>query len=228
MLMSDRTYRYIDLVMAAFVAVLLISNIASTKIVAFGPFSFDGGTLLFPLAYIFGDVLTEVYGYRRSRRVIWTGFFWLVMTALVLGIVDWLPAASDWSGQDAFHAILGQTPRIVAASLLAYFAGEFSNSFVLAKMKLATQGRWLWTRTIGSTLVGEGVDTVVFVLVAFLGVLPNELVWAVLISNYIFKVGVEVVFTPVTYAVVAFLKRAEREDYYDRDTDFNPFALSSQ
>ena len=224
--MSDRTYRYIDLVMAAFVAVLLISNIASTKIVAFGPLSFDGGTLLFPLAYIFGDVLTEVYGYRRSRRVIWTGFFWLVMTALVLAIVDWLPPAADWSAQDAFHAILGQTPRIVAASLLAYFAGEFSNSFVLAKMKLATEGRWLWARTIGSTLVGEGVDTVVFVLVAFLGVLPNELVWAVLVSNYVFKVGVEVVFTPVTYAVVNFLKRAEREDYYDRDTDFNPFALS--
>ncbi|MCW5853515.1 MAG: queuosine precursor transporter [Anaerolineae bacterium] len=225
--MADRTYRYIDLVMAAFVAVLLISNIASTKIVALGPLSFDGGTLLFPLAYIFGDVLTEVYGYRRSRRVIWTGFFWLVVTALVLAIVDWLPSAGDWSGQEAFHAILGQTPRIVAASLLAYFAGEFSNSFVLAKMKLATQGRWLWTRTIGSTLVGEGVDTVVFVLVAFLGVLPTELVWAVLISNYIFKVGVEVVFTPVTYAVVAFLKRAEHEDYYDRDTNFNPFALSS-
>ena len=224
--MADRTYRYIDLVMAAFVAVLLISNIASTKIVALGPLSFDGGTLLFPLAYIFGDILTEVYGYRRSRRVIWTGFFWLVMTALVLAIVDWLPPAADWSAQDAFHAILGQTPRIVAASLLAYFAGEFSNSFVLAKMKLATEGRWLWARTIGSTLVGEGVDTVVFVLVAFLGVLPNELVWAVLVSNYVFKVGVEVVFTPVTYAVVNFLKRAEREDYYDRDTDFNPFALS--
>ncbi len=226
--MADRAYRYIDLVMAAFVAVLLISNIASTKIVAFGPLSFDGGTLLFPLAYIFGDVLTEVYGYRRSRRVIWTGFFWLVVTALVLGIVDWLPPAADWSGQDAFHAILGQTPRIVGASLLAYFAGEFSNSFVLAKMKLATQGRWLWMRTIGSTLVGEGVDTVVFVLVAFLGVLPNELVWAVLVSNYIFKVGVEVVFTPVTYAVVSFLKRAEHEDYYDRDTDFNPFALTGK
>ena len=226
--MRERVYRYSDLIMAAFVATLLVSNIASTKIVAFGRLSFDGGTLLFPLAYIFGDVLTEVYGYRRSRRVIWTGFFWLVVSALVLAVVDWLPPAADWSGQDAFHAILGQTPRIVGASLLAYFAGEFSNSFVLAKMKLATQGRWLWTRTIGSTLVGEGVDTVVFVLVAFLGVLPNELVWAVLVSNYIFKVGVEVVFTPVTYAVVAFLKRAEGEDYYDRDTDFNPFALSGK
>lgn len=227
-MMQDRTYRYIDLVMAAFVAVLIISNIASTKIVAFGPLSFDGGTLLFPLAYIFGDILTEVYGYRRSRRVIWTGFFWLVVTALVLAIVDWLPPAADWPGQDAFHAILGQTPRIVLASLLAYFAGEFSNSYVLARMKVAMQGRALWMRTIGSTLVGEGVDTVVFVLVAFWGVLPNDLVWLILVSNYIFKVGVEVLFTPLTYQIVAFLKRAENEDYYDRDTDFNPFAVGGR
>lgn len=226
--MPQRTYRYLDFITAAFVAVLLISNVASTKIVAFGPLSFDGGTLLFPLAYIFGDVLTEVYGYARSRRVIWTGFFWLVMAALVFAIVDWLPPAGDWPNQDAFSAILGQTPRIVAASLMAYFAGEFANSFVLAKMKIATEGRWLWTRTIGSTLVGEGIDTVVFVLVAFYGVLPNELLWAVLVSNYIFKVGVEVLFTPVTYRVVAFLKRAEREDYYDVDTDFNPFAVGRQ
>ena len=225
--MPQRTYRYLDFITAAFVAVLLISNVASTKIVSLGPLSFDGGTLLFPLAYIFGDILTEVYGYARSRRVIWTGFFWLVAAAVVFAVVDWLPPAADWPNQDAFSASLGQTPRIVAASLLAYFAGEFANSFVLAKMKVATEGRWLWTRTIGSTLVGEGIDTVVFVVVAFYGVLPNELLWAVLVSNYVFKVGVEVVFTPVTYRVVAFLKRAEREDYYDVDTNFNPFAVGA-
>lgn len=223
--MPQRSFRYLDFITAAFVAVLLVSNVASTKIVAFGPFSFDGGTLLFPLAYIFGDILTEVYGYARSRRVIWIGFFWLLAAAVVFAIVDWLPPAADWPNQDAFNAILGQTPRIVAASLLAYFAGEFANSFVLAKMKVATEGRWLWTRTIGSTLVGEGIDTVVFVLVAFYGVLPNALLWAVLVSNYIFKVGVEVLFTPVTYRVVAFLKRAEHENYYDVDTDFNPFVV---
>lgn len=223
--MPQRSFRYLDFITAAFVAVLLVSNVASTKIVAVGPFSFDGGTLLFPLAYIFGDILTEVYGYARSRRVIWIGFFWLLAAAVVFAIVDWLPPAADWPNQDAFNAILGQTPRIVAASLLAYFAGEFANSFVLAKMKVATEGRWLWMRTIGSTLVGEGIDTVVFVLVAFYGVLPNALLWAVLVSNYIFKVGVEVLFTPVTYRVVAFLKRAEHEDYYDVDTDFNPFVV---
>jgi len=223
--MPQRSFRYLDFITAAFVAVLLVSNVASTKIVAFGPFSFDGGTLLFPLAYIFGDILTEVYGYARSRRVIWIGFFWLLAAAVVFAIVDWLPPAADWPNQDAFNAILGQTPRIVAASLLAYFAGEFANSFVLAKMKVATEGRWLWMRTIGSTLVGEGIDTVVFVLVAFYGVLPNALLWAVLVSNYIFKVGVEVLFTPVTYRVVAFLKRAEHENYYDVDTDFNPFVV---
>ena len=226
--MPQRTFRYLDFITAAFVAILLVSNVASTKIVALGPFSFDGGTLLFPLAYIFGDVLTEVYGYARSRRVIWIGFFWLLVAAVVFAIVDWLPPAGDWPNQDAFSAILGQTPRIVAASLMAYFAGEFANSVVLAKMKVATEGRWLWTRTIGSTLVGEGIDTVVFVMVAFYGVLPNELLWAVLVSNYVFKVGVEVLFTPVTYRVVDFLKHAEHEDYYDVDTDFNPFAVGRE
>jgi uncharacterized integral membrane protein (TIGR00697 family) len=221
----QRLYRWIDLVTAAFVGVLIISNVASTKILLLGPFTFDGGTVLFPLAYIFGDVLTEVYGYRRSRRVIWTGFTWLFIAALVFSIVDHLPPAPGWTLQESFHAILGQTPRIVLASLVAYFSGEFSNSFVLAKMKLLTRGRWLWTRTIGSTLVGEAVDTALFLSIAFLGVLPPGLLQSVFISNYIFKCGVETFFTPITYAVVAFLKRAEQEDYYDYGTDFNPFNL---
>jgi queuosine precursor transporter len=222
----ERLYRWIDLVTAAFVAVLLISNIASTKILVMGPFTFDGGTVLFPLAYIFGDVLTEVYGYGRSRRVIWTGFFWIAMAAAIFSLVDYLPAAPGYELQSSFHAILGQTPRIVLASLIGYFAGEFSNSFVLAKMKLATEGRWLWMRTIGSTLVGEAVDTALFLSVAFLGVLPGSLLTAVFISNYVFKVGVEVCFTPVTYWVANLLKRSEREDYFDTNTDFNPFLLA--
>jgi hypothetical protein len=219
-----RVYRYTDLIAAAFVGVLIISNLASTKILALGPFTFDGGTILFPLAYVFGDVLTEVYGYRRSRRVIWTGFFWLVVTAGVLAIVDALPPAEGWDLQQSFHAILGQAPRIVAASLIAYFCGEFANSFVLAKLKVATEGRWLWSRTIGSTVIAQALDTAIFLGVAFWGVLPDELLLAVFVSNYVFKVGTEVVLTPLTYQVVRFLKRAESEDYYDRGTNFSPFA----
>jgi uncharacterized integral membrane protein (TIGR00697 family) len=219
-----RQYHYLDLIMAVFVTVLIVSNIASTKVMVLGPFTFDGGTILFPLAYIFGDVLTEVYGYRASRRVIWTGFACLALMAITLSIVDLLPAASDWTLQEAYHAILGQTPRIVLGSLAAYWAGEFVNSYVLAKLKVYTAGRWLWARTIGSTIFGEGVDTIVFLLVAFLGVWSNELLWAVFVSNYVFKVGVEALMTPVTYLVVNRLKRIENEDYYDRETDFNPFA----
>ncbi len=219
-----KPYRYLDLITAAFVTVLIVSNIGSTKILTLGPFTFDGGTILFPLAYIFGDVLTEVYGYRASRRVIWTGFVCLGLMAVTLGIIDRLPPSPDWPLQESFHVLLGPIPRIVIGSLMAYFAGEFTNSFVLAKLKVQTEGRWLWLRTIGSTIIGEGVDTVVFVLIAFLGQYPNEVLVTILVSNYVFKVGVETVFTPITYQVVAFLKRAEHEDYYDRNTDFNPFA----
>jgi len=223
-----KPYRFFDVIMALFVAVLLISNVASSKIVLLGPFTFDGGTVLFPLSYIFGDILTEVYGYQRSRKVIWTGFFCAGLMAAIFAVVGTLPPAPDWEGQDAYQRILGITPRIVLGSLIAYWAGEFCNSFTLAKMKIFTRGHWLWTRTIGSTLMGEGVDTLLFVVIAFAGVLPMGLLTSVLISNYFFKVGVEVMATPVTYSVVAFLKRAEREDYYDYDTDFNPFALAAR
>ncbi|HUX21118.1 MAG TPA: queuosine precursor transporter [Spirochaetia bacterium] len=222
-----RAFRWLDFFTAAFVGVLIISNIASTKILDLGLFTFDGGTILFPVAYIFGDVLTEVYGYRRSRRVIWTGFFWLAVAAAIFSIVDSLPAAPGWELQKSFHAILGQTPRIVAASMLAYFSGEFSNSYVLARMKVLTKGRWLWTRTIGSTLVGEAIDTLLFLSVAFLGVLPFPLLLSVFVSNYIFKCGVEVVLTPVTYRIVHFLKRVENEDFYDIGTNFNPFSTAA-
>jgi queuosine precursor transporter len=220
-------YKYFDLIMALFVSVLIISNVASSKIVDLGPFTFDGGTLLFPISYIFGDILTEVYGYRRSRRVIWAGFGAAALMAGVLALVGALPPAQGWEHQEAYEAILGTTPRIVAGSLVAYFAGEFSNSYVLAKMKIWTQGRLLWTRTIGSTLVGEGVDTFLFVLIAFGGALPWALWWSILISNYVFKVGLEAAMTPATYRITNFLKRSENEDVYDIGTDFNPFKVTA-
>ena len=221
-----RTYRYLDLITASFVAVLLISNIASTKILDLKWFTFDGGTILFPLAYIFGDILTEVYGYARSRRVIWTGFIWIAVAAAVFWLVDELPPAAEYEMQDSFHAILGQTPRIVAGSLAAYFAGEFVNSVILAKLKVWTEGRMLWSRTISSTVIGQAVDTAVFLLIAFGGVFSNATLWDIFESNYVFKVGVEIGFTPITYLVVRYLKRVEHSDVYDRDTDFNPFQLS--
>jgi queuosine precursor transporter len=222
---QHRAYRYFDLVMALFVAILIISNVASSKILDLGPFTFDGGTILFPLSYIFGDVLTEVYGYGRSRRVIWVGFGCAGLAALIFAIVGVLPAAAGWDHQEAYEAILGQTPRIVLASLLAYFTGEFSNSYILARLKILTRGRWLWMRTIGSTLVGQGVDTVLFVLIAFGGALPATLLTSIVISNYIFKTGVELLATPWTYRVVHFLKDSEQEDYYDYETNFNPFSM---
>jgi uncharacterized integral membrane protein (TIGR00697 family) len=235
---SRRSYRFLDLIMAAFVTVLIVSNIASSaKIIDWGvsifglPLSFDGGTLLFPISYIFGDVLTEVYGYRRSRRVIWAGFFCLGMSAVVFALVQAMPGEANWQqtvGQAAYNNILGgmSTGGIVLASLVAYFAGEFSNSFILAKMKIITRGKWLWTRTIGSTLVGEGVDTLIFILVATLtGVFSWDIFFSLLVANYIFKVSIEVIMTPLTYRIVGFLKKAESEDYYDIKTNFSPFKI---
>ena len=218
-------FRYLEPIAMVFVSILLISNVASTKMVNFWPFDFDGGTILFPLSYIFGDVLTEVYGYKRTRRIIWMGFAMCILMSLVFIAVGALPASKDWPNQDAYMAILGLTPRIVLASIVAYFAGEFSNSYILAKMKIWMNGKKLWMRTIGSTLVGEGVDTLLFCMIAFYVVWPNELLITVVISNYIFKVGVEVLFTPVTYLVVGFLKKKEGVDVYDRETNFNPFVL---
>lgn len=222
-----RTYKFLDIVIGLFVAVLIISNLTSAaKIVTLGPFTFDGGTLLFPISYIFGDILTEVYGYSVTRRVIWIGFAAAALFSLVVWIVGLLPGEAEWSsrvGMDAYNAVLGSTPRIVFASLIAYWAGSFSNAFVLAKMKVITQGRWLWSRTVGSTVVGQFVDTFLFVAVAFAGMMSAEVLWSVAVSNYIFKVGVEALFTPVTYVVVGWLKRAEGADVFDVRTDFNPF-----
>lgn len=233
-----RPYRSFDLVMAIFVAVLITSNVASAaKIVDWGVsilglrLSFDAGTILFPVSYIFGDVLTEVYGYRRSRRVIWTGFACLAGSALVLWLVRIMPGEASWreyAGQEAYVAILGgmSTGGIVLASLAGYWAGSFSNAFVLARMKVLTGGRWLWMRTIGSTLVGEGVDSALFVAVASLaGVFPWSLFASLVVTNYLFKVAVEAVMTPVTYRIVSALKRVEGVDHFDVHTRFNPFSF---
>jgi len=230
-----RRYKYFDLIMAAFVAVLLCSNLIGVQKVShinlpiIGDYIYGAGVLFFPISYLFGDILTEVYGYKRSRRVIWAGFGALVFASLMAYIVTSLPAASTMSveQQNAVNMIFGQTWRIVAASLLAFWAGEFANSFVLAKMKIFTEGKHLWMRTIGSTFAGEAVDSLIFYPLAFLGTWSNAQVVSVMIGNYFIKVFWEVLATPLTYKVVAFLKRVEHEDYYDRDTDFNPFTLST-
>ncbi|MCW5889068.1 MAG: queuosine precursor transporter [bacterium] len=221
-----RAYKYYDLVMAAFVTVLLTANlIGASKVVTVGGFTFGAGILFFPLSYIFGDVLTEVYGYARSRKVVWAGFSAMIFASVVSWVVVGLPPAEGYPHQAALEQVFGNTPRLVAASLLAYFCGEFVNSFVMAKMKVWSEGRFLWMRTIGSTLAGEAVDSLIFYPAAFLGIWEPALVVQVMIANYFLKSGWEVVMTPVTYRVVGFLKRAEHEDFYDRDTDFNPFTL---
>ena len=223
---TKRVYRYYDLVLGAFVTVLLCANLIGVqKITQFGIFKFSAGDLFFPLSYLFGDILTEVYGYARSRRVVWAGFAGLGFASLMSSIIVYLPAADGWSGQATIQAAFGSTWRIALASFAGYFCGEFSNSFTLAKMKILTGGKYLWTRTIGSTVVGEAVDTIIFYPIAFLGTWSPELLLSVMMTNYVLKVGWEVVATPITYRVVAWLKRAENEDYYDRSTDFNPFTL---
>jgi len=223
---KGRTYKYYDLVMASFVTVLLCSNIiGAEKVVNIYGFSFGAGVLFFPISYIFNDVLTEVYGYARSRKVIWAGFGALIFASFMSWFVRKLPPDPNWQYQDAYDIIFGQTPRIVIASITAFWAGEFTNSFVLAKMKLLTRGKFLWMRTIGSTIAGEAVDSLIFYPVAFYGFWTNELLLKVMLTNYAIKVGWEAVITPVTYKFVNFLKRVENEDYYDWDTDFNPFKV---
>ena len=230
-----RAYKYYDVILGAFVAVLLCSNLIGVQKVSFvdlpfiGEYIYGAGVLFFPISYLFGDILTEVYGYKRSRRVIWTGFGALIFASLMSFIVTSLPAARTMSAeqQAAVNLIFGQTWRIVLASLLGFWAGEFTNSFVLAKMKVKTGGRWLWMRTIGSTVAGEAVDSLIFYPIAFLGTWSNEQVVGVMIGNYLLKVLWETVATPFTYVIVDFLKRVEHEDYFDRDTDFNPFTLKT-
>ncbi len=221
-----RTYKYYDLLLGAFVTILLCSNlVGASKIAVLNGYEFGAGILFFPLSYVFGDVLTEVYGYARSRRVVWAGFAALVFASIMSAAVVALPPAPGYGGQQSLEAVFGQAPRIALACFIAYFAGEFSNSYVMARMKVWSQGRRLWMRTIGSTIVGEAVDSLLFYPIAFLGLWSTELVLQVMLTNYLLKVAWEVVLTPITYRVVAFLKRVEAEDYFDRDTDFSPFRL---
>lgn len=215
--------------MAAFVTVLLCANlIGAAKAAQLGPFTFGAGVLFFPLSYVFGDVLTEVYGYARARKVVWAGFGALFFASFMSwAVLSFTPAPGQEDHQAALVRVFGNTPRLVLASLVAYFCGEFCNSYVLAKMKLRTQGRLLFLRTIGSTIVGEGVDSLLFYPLAFYGIFPDDLLVKIMSTNYLLKVGWEVVMTPATYKLVNALKRAESEDYYDRDTNFTPFSIKA-
>ncbi len=215
--------RYFDIVACVFVGVYLISQVSSAKLFSLGPFVFPGAVIIFPISYVFGDILTEVYGYARTRRVIWIGFGLAALLAVVLAIVQYLPAAPAWGFQTEYERILGIVPRVVLGSLLAYWAGEFLNSFVLAKMKIWTGGRMLWSRTIGSTVVGQLVDSIVVAAVAFGGVVPPTVLVTIAGSIYVFKVLYEIVATPITYLIVNRLKRAEGIDIYDTETNFSPF-----
>jgi len=230
MTIGARRYKYLDLLTTLFVVVLLVSNLVAQKVCAFGPFfghSFyaSGALLLFPVTYIFGDVFTEVYGFSASRRAIWLGFFG---TALLYGLsaaVIALPGAPGWKNQQAFTAVFGFLPRILAASLAAYWAGEFANSYTMARLKLLTNGRMLWTRTIGSTVVGQGVDTVLVITLTFGGVYSGSTLVKIIWQGYLAKVTYEVVATPLTYLAVGWLKRSEHADAFDRDENFNPFSF---
>jgi queuosine precursor transporter len=232
--MPRQSYRWFTLITAVFVTTLIISNIIAVKIVQIGPLALPAAVILFPIAYIFGDILTEVYGYSRARQVIWIGFFCNLLAVAAIWIAGLLPAAPFWTAnlyetptqaQTAYQAILGFTPRLLLASFLAYLVGEFLNAFVLARLKVKTHGRYLWLRTISSTLVGQAADSLVFITVAFWGIFPPGALGTAIVSQWLFKVLFEIVATPFTYWIVNALKRAEQEDYYDRETDFNPLQI---
>ncbi|MEK7499575.1 MAG: queuosine precursor transporter, partial [Patescibacteria group bacterium] len=213
-----------DLITTAFAVVLLLSNIASTKIATLAGFEFDSGLILFPLAYIFGDILTEVYGYARARRVIWTGFAMNILMVVVFWVVGMFPPAASWTNQEAYQTILGVIPRIVLASLTAYLVGEFLNSVILAKMKVKQNGKRFWQRALSSTIIGQLFDTTIFILIAFAGVLPWPVVFSIAWTNYVFKILIEIVMLPLTYHIVGVLKKREGTDHYDHHTNFSPFA----
>ena len=228
-----KSYKYYDIILGAYVCVLLCSNligpakVSTVQVPLVGPVTFMAGVLFFPISYIFGDILTEVYGYARDRRCVWTGFAALIFAAIMSYVIVRLPPARFWEDkQAAVEAIFGSTPRIVAASMIAFWCGSFVNSYVLARMKLWTGGRWLWTRVVGSTLCGELVDSGLFYTIAFAGSWTPAEVITVGVTQYVLKSGWEIVMTPVTYRIVGFLKRSEQEDYFDRDTDFTPFSIS--
>jgi uncharacterized integral membrane protein (TIGR00697 family) len=230
-----KTYRYYEFVMAAFVTILICANLigpakaVQIELPLVGAVIFGAGVLFFPISYVFGDILTEVYGYARARRVIWAGFGGLAFASLMAYVVVALPPAPEWPNQQAYEIAFGSTWRIAAASMFAYFCGEFVNSYVLAKMKILTAGKWLWTRTIGSTIVGEAVDSALFYPLAFYGggILPDAIIPKLMLAQFVGKVAVEIAFTPITYKIVGVLKHAENEDYYDRHTNFSPFSLKT-
>ena len=223
-----KKYKYFDIATVAFVVILLLSNfVANNKFAQIKGFAFGSGIIFFPASYLLGDILTEVYGYSSSRRVIWIGFGAMLFSVLAIQAILCLPPAEGWNNQSAYQAVFNNTPRTVFSSILAFWTGEFANSFTLAKMKILTKGKYLWTRTIGSTIVGEGVDTLIFYPLAFGGLVsfPWHLILSVMLANYILKVSWEILATPITYKTVAFLKKKENEDYYDYKTDFNPFTI---
>jgi queuosine precursor transporter len=220
-----RRYKYLDALTTMFVVILLVSNLVAQKICMIGPFAVSGAILLFPITYIFGDVFTEVYGFSASRRAIWLGFFGTSLLYLMGAIVIALPGAPEWKNQDAFRIVFGFIPRILAASLIAFWAGEFANSYTMAKLKLLTNGEKLWTRTIGSTVVGQGVDTVLVITLTFAGKYPLGTLVNIIVTGYLVKVGYEVLATPITYLVIGWLKRSEHADAFDRHEDFNPFSF---
>ena len=219
-------FRYYDLLVHTFVVILLISNLVAPKIIAVGPFRVSGAQVLFPITYIFGDIFTEVYGYAGSRRAIWVGFFSSFLLAAIAKISVWLPAAPEWQNQAAMATMFDMVPRIVVASLIAFWAGEFTNSYVMAKMKLFTDGKHLWTRTVGSTVAGQAVDTMLVITLTFFGRASWSTMANLILSGYLFKVIYEVAATPLTYLIVNSLKRAEGVDIYDTDTNFSPFAAA--
>lgn len=226
-LSAARVSSWFVMIVALFITCLITANIIAVKLISLYGFILPAAILIFPLSYIIGDVLTEVYGYRQARRVIWLGFFCNFITVVAILIGQMLPSASFWDGQASYERILGYAPRLLFASFLAYLVGEFSNAFVLAKIKIATKGRWLWLRTIGSTLIGQGLDSAIFITLAFVGTIPLNALFSAVVIQWLAKSLYEAVVTPLTYVVVAFLKRKEGLDVYDRDTKFNPFSWRS-
>jgi uncharacterized integral membrane protein (TIGR00697 family) len=226
MSVSAHRFKYLDALTTAFVVILLVSNLVAQKVCQIGPFAVSGAVLLFPITYIFGDIFTEVYGFAASRRAIWLGFFGTALLYLMGSIVIHLPAAPGWQNQQAFATVFGFIPRILAASLIAFLAGEFANSYTMARLKLLTDGKRLWTRTIGSTVVGQAVDTVLVISLTFGGIYPLRTLLNIIATGYLLKVGYEILATPVTYLVINGLKTAEQVDTFDRQGSFNPFSLA--
>ncbi len=219
------SHRFV-VVAGVFITCLITANIIAVKLISIGGLILPAAIIIFPVSYIFGDILTEVYGYRWARRVIWLGFFCNLVAVLAIWLGGLLPSAPVWGGQQAYETILGYAPRLLIASFIAYLVGEFANSFILAKMKIRTKGRWLWTRTIGSTIIGQGLDAVVFIIIAFAGTQPWGILGTIILTHWLVKTGYEALATPFTYAVVNYLKKKEGIDTYDYDTSFNPFLVT--